>query len=456
MGTRYVLPEGFELAEYRISRVLGIGGFGITYLAVDQNLRTEVAIKEYYPINISVRNDDLVVGAAEEKVKPGFEKGLQDFLREARILANFRHPNIVAVLRFLEALGTAYLVMEYAQGESLRNKLVATSGRGLPEQQIRDILDPIIEGLSDLHEQGIIHRDIKPDNIFIREDGTPLLIDFGGAREFWSTDGTDLSTIISPNYTPIEQHGDQIAQGPWSDIYGLGGVAYAMVTWKDPISSNERASEDRMLSAQMAARGHYSEELLSAIDAALELDPRKRPQSLREWKAMLDARPHLPEDMGSLIETGYRKALEQIKEMSREVGIVASFEEAFVFAMAFCVIVLHHRAEREIVSEEAWAVCEPLTFSNTPALILAEALQNGRAKIEDKEIRSTFLERFEQYAAAHTLDRERPDGTYPLTAERLIRNVFPDDINGETGESDKALAAGADLLRKLATSLREL
>jgi Serine/threonine protein kinase len=216
---RNSLKPGHKLHWYRIEKILGQGGFGITYLAHDFNLDRQVAIKEYLPIELAVREGDFSIHPVSEDHGEKFRWGRDRFITEARTLAKFKHPNIVHVLNVFEANNTAYMVMEYEQGESLQD--ILSRRKTLEEAELINILIPVLGGLQKVHEAGFIHRDIKPANIFIRMDGSPVLLDFGSARQALGIATQTLTSLVSPGYAPYEQYyskSDQ--QGPWTDIYG--------------------------------------------------------------------------------------------------------------------------------------------------------------------------------------------------------------------------------------------
>lgn len=265
-GEERLLPllPGFCLHEYRIDSVLGQGGFGITYLATDLNLDVKVAIKEYLPASVAYRASDQSVAPRCPEDQLFYLNGLDSFLLEARTLATFRHPNIVRVARFFEAHQTAYMVLDYERGESLKTWW-GTHG-SLPEQDLLGLLRPLMDGLTAVHEAGYLHRDIKPDNIYVRrEDGSLVLLDFGAARQAVGGE-----------------------QGPWTDIYALGATLYWMVAGKKSISANERMDEVLpMASAEEAGKGRYSPEFLRAIDWALQADAKDRPQDVTSFQQAL-------------------------------------------------------------------------------------------------------------------------------------------------------------------------
>ncbi|NCF30091.1 MAG: protein kinase, partial [Gammaproteobacteria bacterium] len=221
LRSRKSLPKGHELLSYKIESVLGAGGFGITYLATDTNLNRAVAIKEYFPEQLAQRDDDGNIDATSEAESKAFVWGRERFLKEGQILARFSNPNIVSVLDFFELHNTSYMVMEYESGESLKS--VIHEGRRLSEADVLEILLPLLRSLARFHNEGFIHRDIKPANILIRRDGTPVLLDFGSARQTVSGERLSLTSLVSPGYAPVEQYSDKGAhQGPWTDIYALG------------------------------------------------------------------------------------------------------------------------------------------------------------------------------------------------------------------------------------------
>lgn len=280
------LPPGYSLHEFTIEAVLGCGGFGITYLVRDNNLQCQAAIKEYLPNDLAVRTGGQTVCARTESDTHGYRIGLDGFLAESRVLASFRHPNIVRVTRFFEANNTAYMVMDYEKGEPLRDWIKQHGP--ISEAQLLKMFLPLLEGLDVVHRARVLHRDIKPANIYVREeDGSLVLLDFGAARYASSGDSRSLTSIVTPGYAPFEQYHTHGAQGPWSDLYALGGVLYWAVTGEKPLEAPSRVRSDAMPSAVSLAKGRYSERLLRAIDWALTPDEADRPKSVSQLKAVL-------------------------------------------------------------------------------------------------------------------------------------------------------------------------
>lgn len=286
------LPHGYELQEYTIEAVLGHGGFGITYRARDRNLQTEVAIKEYFPGELAERKGiAAVLPKQTPKAMRDYFTGLKNFIKEARALAHFKHPNIVRVLRYLETNGTAYMVMEYEHGRSLSDHM-RQHGPRLDESALHRVFLPILNGVRAVHEADMLHLDIKPENIYLREDGTPMLIDFGSTRQAISYTMPD-KFLVTHGYAPIEQYPDKGKQGPWTDIYALGASMYRCVSGKRPVKALERYQAiltyrvDPLTPAIIAGKDHYSSQLLECIDWALQVYPRDRPQSVREFQDRL-------------------------------------------------------------------------------------------------------------------------------------------------------------------------
>ena len=280
-GSQIALPSGYRLEGYRIEAILGHGGFGITYRAVDEDLQQVVAIKEYLPREVAFRNSGSTVSPLSESERDTFEWGLERFLDEARTLARFRHPNIVGVRRFVRANDTAYLIMDYCEGDSLEN-LLAREGTLSPER-VEAMLTPLLDALEMLHKVGVTHRDVKPGNIYLREDGSPVLLDFGAARQALAQHSRSVTAMATPGFAAFEHYSTKGKQGPWTDIHGLGATLYRCVTGLRPPDASDRMLEDELVPAEQAASGRYSKRLLRQIDAALKLRPQDRPQSLEQW-----------------------------------------------------------------------------------------------------------------------------------------------------------------------------
>ena len=281
------LPPGHTVFEYRIDKMLGGGGFGITYLAQDVNLQLPVAIKEYFPGDVAVRSTDLSVQVRSSASAEQYQTGLERFLDEARALASFRHPNIVRVLRYFRENGTAYIVMEYETGEPLKRWMARQTS--LDQRGLLQIIYPLLDGLAAVHKVNFLHRDIKPDNIYVRADNTPVLLDFGAARRL--TGNHDMTNIVSPGFAPLEQYHSRGNQGPWTDLYSLGAVMYWMTTGSKPLEAASRVRDDAMPKAAEAGNQLvFGEALLNAIDWALTPDETLRPQTVGAMRqALLNA-----------------------------------------------------------------------------------------------------------------------------------------------------------------------
>ena len=247
------LPKGFELEGHRIVRTIARGGFAFVYLARDAS-RSLVALKEYMP------KGDVAPAA--------FGAGLRCFFEEARALAALRHPNVIRVHNFFRAHGTAYMAMQYESGSTLQQH-IETRGAQPDEEWLRRLFVRLLNGLREVHAARLLHLDIKPANVWIREDGSPVLIDFGAARRVLSADAAQLPAVHTPGFAAPE-HASPSALGPWSDIYSIGATLYSCLAGEPP--SSERA--------RRRWAGRYSEELLEIIDWCMRPEPRHRPESL--------------------------------------------------------------------------------------------------------------------------------------------------------------------------------
>jgi serine/threonine protein kinase len=290
---RNALPISCQLQEYIIRSVLGDGGFGITYLAKDTQLNALVAIKEYLPNDLAVRESDYTVQAKTQQGVDFFAWGLERFLQEARILAQFKHPNIIRVLRYFQAHNTAYFVMEYERGRSLIDAV--HKGDIANETELKKLLLPLLDALEMVHNAGYLHRDIKPDNIYLRDkDKSPVLLDFGAARFEINQRSRSVTSIVTPGYAPFEQYeSDGAGQGAWTDIYALGAVLYHIIWGIKPVAATKRISaimrgaSDPMKPAVEVGRGKYPTHFLQAIDFALKVKQEDRPKNVKIWRTQL-------------------------------------------------------------------------------------------------------------------------------------------------------------------------
>jgi tRNA A-37 threonylcarbamoyl transferase component Bud32 len=304
LDSRLSLPKNTVLGEsYRIERVIGSGGFGITYAAEDIHLGTRVAIKEYYPDEFGSRDDTLRVRPKSHRQKETFDWGLRSFLEEARTLARFRHPSVVQVTRVFEAHSTAYMVMTFEEGKDFEAWLRAL-GRAPTQAELDRIAGPLLDALEMMHAQKFLHRDIAPDNIIVRADGTPVLLDFGAARRAVAEKSRTLTGIVKTGYSPFEQYAtDGRLQGPWTDLYALGATLYRAVTGKPPEEATLRVADDRVAPATTVALANYRTGFLAAIDACLRVKHVERPQSVAQLRPMLLSQEAPAETRRLVVET---------------------------------------------------------------------------------------------------------------------------------------------------------
>ncbi len=284
------LPEGSILDRYRIERVLGKGGFGITYLARDTGSQQLVVIKENLPLGLALRDphsDDVLFQGSRED----YENTMRSFINEAQLLSRCQHAHIIGIQRAFEANNTAYYIMDYVGGQTLKQLSDQRSSEPKWSQaDIQHLLPLLLDALAYLHDQGILHRDIKPSNILLVAGGDPVLIDFGMARE--SNPEHSQTVALSLGYTPIEQMSRRGKTGPWTDIYALGCTLYKLMTGEDPAPSLDRLTPDQDPIVPLAQRddmAHYELVLRRSIDKAMSFAATERWQSARDWKAALTA-----------------------------------------------------------------------------------------------------------------------------------------------------------------------
>lgn len=283
------LPLGTYLGEFELQGVIGEGGFGIVYLAWDHSLQRRVALKEYFPSSLAARAGGHTVSVKSERHRETFQAGLSSFVNEARLLAQFDHASLVKVYRFWEANDTAYMVMPFYEGETLKDTL-RDLGAPPDEAWLMGVLAPLTEALEVIHAEQCYHRDIAPDNvILLKGSKRPLLLDFGAARRVIGDMTQALTVILKPGYAPVEQYAEVpgMKQGPWTDVYALAALIYNAITGKTPPTSVGRLMNDNYQPLAEVAQGRYSDRFLQAVDRALKVKPDDRTPNIGALRADL-------------------------------------------------------------------------------------------------------------------------------------------------------------------------
>jgi len=412
-GGQYSLRPGTRIGDYEIVAELGSGSFGITYKAWDHRLQTYVAIKEYMPIEFAVREpDSTMVTPRSGKVTSQYQFGLKGFLEEARTLAQFRDARIVRITNYMESNGTAYLVMDYEEGESL-DALLRREQRRLEEGELLRVMIPILEGLCIVHRAGVLHRDVKPANIYLRAQGSPLLLDFGAARQALGEETQNLTSIVTPGYGPFEQYQRTGKQGPWTDVYGAGATMYRLAVGRRPAEAPDRVAAahageaDPNPAAVEAARGRYSQRLLEAIDWMLRPLPQDRPQRVEEVLeriATTESSPTLRDPTGPPTSSGARAraaaaALERERASRRHWMLGLATGLAVALAVAGLGMLATRRAGPDAETPAARAPASPTAAAPAdPALEASRAREDqieellARAQEAEAELRLTTPE----------------------------------------------------------------
>ncbi|MES2740047.1 MAG: serine/threonine-protein kinase [Pseudomonadota bacterium] len=275
------LPDGLEIAGYRIVKKIASGGFSIVYLAYDAD-GNAVAIKEYLPSALALRQPGELIPVIAKQNLPVYRIGLKCFFEEGRALALIAHPNVVRVLNFFRANETVYMVMAYESGYSLQEHIARLNAKGskLGEAFIRQIFSGVCGGLREVHANKLLHLDLKPANIYLRTDGTPILLDFGAARQTINADVPKLTPMYTPGFAPPDLYSKAATLGPWSDIYSIGASMFACMAGAPPQAADQRKQEDKMAPHFDKLAASYSPELVAMVRSCLDMDPLARPQSV--------------------------------------------------------------------------------------------------------------------------------------------------------------------------------
>lgn len=330
------LAIGAKLKEFVVTGIIGEGGFGIVYSAQDTLLQRNVAIKEYMPAAIANRQASSKINLRSVRHHQTFAAGMQGFIDEARLLAQFKHPALVEILRFWEANGTAYMVMPHYSGKTLRN-ILKTSPNLCTERWLKSILGPVLDAIELLHANHVYHRDIAPDNIVVQDTGQPVLLDLGSARRVIAGMQSALTVVVKPGYAPIEQYTEDTAneQGPWTDIYALGAVLYFAISGSAPAASVSRMMRDSLKLLNTEDHPLYSDSFLSAINKALQLRPSDRFQSIAEFRDALNINTSLTGNVSitALIEEPTKSEVKQPNNSHKddEITLILSEDEISEF-----------------------------------------------------------------------------------------------------------------------------
>lgn len=272
------LPAGFQLDDYRIERQLSLGGFSIVYLATDR-AGVAVAIKEYLPNGVALRGEGGIKPVISAAHRPAFRYGMKCFFEEGSALARLSHPNVVRVLNFFRSNDTVYMVMQYEHGRTLQ-EMIQKKRASITDDFIRSVFTRLLNGLREVHAHRLLHLDLKPSNIYMRNDHDPVLIDFGAARRMLALDTPMITPTFTPGFASPEHYDTREQLGPWSDIYGVGASMYACLAGSAPQAADARRENDQLVPAAARWEQQFSTQLLETIDGCLRLDPLERPQSV--------------------------------------------------------------------------------------------------------------------------------------------------------------------------------
>lgn len=418
---RNALPEGTVIDTYQIVRVLGVGGFGITYLVRELNLDKLFAIKELLPDGIAMRRtgDTSYVEAKSRSAEDDFEATRKYFISEARILAKMNHPAVVSVQRLMEANGTCYMVMDYVEGDTLGDYLKKRGGKFQSKAEFEQIFYPLMDGLEVLHGQEIIHRDIKPGNIMVQPDGSPVLLDFGAATQTQSKTMT-ITQMLSAGYSPFEQYTSRAHQGPYTDIYALGATMVKCITGEKPDDASDRVYGDtyQQLVENETYVSAYGMPLLAAVDEALKMDYKERPETVAGWRRMMDT--ELLEQLGQLAVEGRSEVGEPQSQALEGFNGVKG------------------RQGKQKHSQGRWWVSAAvilLLVGLTVVMLAREQASNAEAEQQRARDASVERERVERKVERDAAKLFRKSADQPQTAKRWLQKTY------ENNDPDAKMAA---------------
>jgi serine/threonine protein kinase len=284
------LPPDTVIGGYRVVRKVSAGGFGVVYLAVD-NEGQQVAVKEYLPSSLATRSPGELLPQVQPEKLSLYRLGLKSFFEEGRSLAQISHASVVSVLNFFRENETVYLVMNYLQGATLQDFIMTgrqiKAGKAFSESTIRSVFDEILQGLRVVHQNKMLHLDIKPANIFVTDDDSAVLIDFGAAREVLHKDGSYTQPMYTPGFAAPEMYRRDASLGPWTDIYAIGACIYSMMLGFPPPEVSKRRDKDTVPEKLLRRRDSYSDKLIEVVEWCMSVDPLVRPQSVFELQSAL-------------------------------------------------------------------------------------------------------------------------------------------------------------------------
>jgi serine/threonine protein kinase len=387
-------PRTILEGKYLLGRVLGQGGFGITYLAWDLNRGGKLAIKEYFPLAISTRSDDgLTLSAISAKNKQDLEYGLRKFAEEGQALARFKdRPGIVSMLDFFYANGTAYIVMVYVEGQTFKQYLEERGGLISFEAALK-ILALVMNALDEVHSAGMLHRDISPDNIFVEEGGQTKILDFGATRYAMGEQSQSLSVILKPGYAPEEQYRRKGRQGPWTDIYALGATFYRAMTGHPPPEAPDRLAQDELIPPRrlgIKIPPHSEAALVKALAVRCE----NRFQTVEEFRRAIGVKPELVPAPPILLDT----AVSQPKNVSRQQLSKAFFLISIVVGLGIVIITNVRSSDGEYKYPQALAFIYVAIVMMVLLYRLWKAIQDGYARASPAQsIGFLFIPAFNVY-----------------------------------------------------------
>ncbi len=448
----YALKSGTCIGDYEIERTLGDGGFGLVYLATERELGGRFAIKEYLPNEFAVRVDGSTVSAVNAQNEEPYKWGLDKFLEEARNLRRLadpkRHDNIVEVRQFIRDNNTAYMVMSYEEGDDLEDYLAERDGP-LPQKKIEELIFPLLDGLAHVHRLRIFHRDIKPRNIKIRHDGSPVLLDFGAATNEICTKTKSRYSACTPPYAAFEQYSTIISHGAYTDIYNMGVTMYQMVTGDTPPEATDRAAmaandEDMPLLVDTVRQG-YDRNFLEAIDASMMLHARDRPQSVEEWleifkhgsssepKTMLIANeePAPPiEDQKQIAEP--KRTVDREKEEIADIPAAVTTKKPFPF--------LPVGVTAAVVASIGVAAAMYMSGPNTEDVVTLAGPPGLHLKEDVRKGETLSAEMFHAITPTNSLEKDVPVAFAQVDGGCLVKNIKAGQIMSwnEVGIPDAA------------------